>query len=129
MSDYFLIDNLEDIDIFIKKTNALHDGYIIAVDYLNNGIKISNDCYEFNPELKQLKIRVLITSIHDVILEMVFENILKWKITEDDNDILEANVCFGKKGFIIWSNDTIDLNNVEKNDSYVIAKKMKWRFL
>ncbi len=110
MNKYFLIDKLADIDIFIEKTNALHDGYIIAVEYLNNGIKISGDAYEFNSELKQLKIRVLIMSIQDVVLEMVFENILKWKITEGDCDILEADVRFDKNGFVIWADDSIDLD-------------------
>ena len=127
MGNDFSIENFADIDTFIKKTNALHDGYIIAVEFQNNGIKISDDVYEFNSELKQLKIRVLITSIQDVILEMVFENILEWKITDSGYDILEASVGFNDKGFIIWADGAIDMDNIEKNDSYVIAEKMKWR--
>ena len=27
----------EDIEIFLDKTNALHDGYILGVQYANNG--------------------------------------------------------------------------------------------
>lgn len=129
MNSYYSIKSLADIDTFIKKTNALHDGYIITVDYRNDGIKISGDVYEFNPELKQLKIRVLITSIQDAVLEMEFENVLEWKITEADYDILEANVSFDKNGFVIWADGAIDLNNVQGNDSYVIAEIMKWRIL
>lgn len=129
MNKYISIKNLTDIDTFIEKTNALHDGYIIAVEYQNNGIKISGDCYEFDSSMKQLKIRVLITSIQDAVLEMLFEDILEWKITEADYDILEADVSFDNKGYIIWSDRAIDLDNVEKNGSYVIAEKMKWRIL
>ena len=129
MSNYYSINTSTDIDTFIEKTNALHDGYIVAVEYRNNGIKISGDVYEFNPELKQLKIRVLITSIQDAVLEMEFENILEWKITETNYDILEASVSFDEKGFVVWADGAIDLNNVQENDSYVIAKKMKWRIL
>lgn len=129
MDNYFSIKNLADINTFIEKTNALHDGYIIAVEYQNNGIKISGNYYEFNPELKQLKIRVLITSIQGAVLEMVFENISEWKITEANNDILEAAVSFDDKGFIVWAVGAINLDNIEDNDSYVIAEKMKWRIL
>lgn len=129
MNNYYIIKNLADIDTFIEKTNALHDGYIVAVEYHNSGIKISGDVYEFNPELKQLKIRVLISSIQDAILEMVFENVLEWKITEVNNDISEADVTFDEKGFIIWADGPIDLNNVQENDLYVIAKEMKWRII
>ena len=127
MNNYYSIKSPADIDTFIEKTNALHDGYIVAVEYRNNGIKISGDVYEFNPELKQLIIRVLITSIQDAVLEMEFENVLEWKITQSNCDILEAGVSFDEKGFIIWADGAIDLNNVQENDSYVIAGKMKWR--
>lgn len=129
MDNYFPIKNLTDIETFIEKTNALHDGYIISVVYQNNGIKISDNAYEFNSELTQLKIQILITSICDAILEIVFENILEWKITEAGYNILEACVVFNDKGFIIWSDDEIDLDKLESNDSYVIAEKMKWRIL
>lgn len=129
MPNYFSIGNLADIDNFIEKTNALHDGYIIAVEFHNNGIKITDTAYEFNSELTQLKICVLITSIHDAVLEMIFDDIIKWKITEDQRDIIEAAVCFDCRGFIVWSDDTVDIDNLEKNDSYVIAGKMKWRIL
>lgn len=119
------------MNTFIEKTNALHDGYVIGVEYRNNGIKITQTgmAYEFNYELTRLKIRVLITSICDVVLDMVFENILKWKVTDGQCDILEAAVCFDDKGFIVWSDDEIDLDKLDRNDSYVIAKKMKWRLL
>ena len=129
MDNYFSIKNLADIDTFIDKTNALHDGYILAVEYQNNGIKISDDGYEFNYELRELKIRILITSIQDAVLEMVFESVEEWKLTEDGCNILEAAVCFDDKGFIVWSDGAIDLDKIERNASYVIAQKMKWRFL
>lgn len=128
MNNYFSIKNLADINTFVEKTNALHDGYIIAVEFQNNGIK-STDCgYEFDWALRRLKIRVLITSIQDAVLEMVFENVWEWKITEAQYDILEAGVGFDDKGSIIWTNDAGDMDNFKENDSYVIAKKMKWRF-
>lgn len=129
MNNYFAIKNVTDIDNFIEKTNALHDGYIVAVKYQNNGIEISGDVYKFNPEFKQLIIHVLITSIQDVVLEMKFENVVEWKITESTEGILETGVRFDENGFVVFADGEIDLNNVQKNNSYVIAKVMKWRIL
>ena len=117
------------MNTFIEKTNALHDGYVIGVEYQNKGIKTTDMAYEFNYELTKLKIRVLITSIQDAVFEMVFEKILKWKITDEQYDILEAAVCFDDKGFIVWSDNEINLDKLDRNNSYVIAEKMKWRIL
>lgn len=129
MNKYYSIKSFADLDTFKEKTNALHDGYIIAVEYRNNGIKISGDVYEFNPELEHLIIRVLITSIQNAVLEMVFESVLEWKITKTQSDIVEVAVCFNDNGFLVLTDDATNLENFIDNDSYVIAKKMKWRFL
>ena len=129
MDNYFSIKNLADIDIFIEKTNALHDGYIIAVEFQNKGIKPTKCGHEFDWTLRRLKIRVLITSIQDAVLEMVFEHVIELKITEEQNDILEAGVRFDDNGFVIWTDDAEGMENVKETDSYVIAEKMKWRIL
>lgn len=137
MNNYTAIKNLADIDTFIKKTHALHDGYVIAVEYLNKGIKptvLDSELYtgwgyEFNWALTRLKVRVLITSIQDAVLEMIFENVLEWKISEAQDDILEVGVGFDDKGFIIWTDDAGGMDSFKENDSYVIAEKMKWRIL
>lgn len=129
MNNYFSIKNLADIDTYIEKTNALHDGYIIAVEFQNNGIKPTDCGYKFDWELRQLKIRVLITSIQDAVLEMVFEHVIEWKISEAQDDILEVGVGFDDKGFLIWTDDAGGMDSFKENDSYVIAEKMKWRIL
>ena len=129
MNNYFSIKNLADIDTFIEKTNALHDGYIIDVEFHNKGIKPIVGGYHFDWTLRRLKIRVLITSMQDAVLEMVFEHILEWKISEAQDDILEVGLGFDDKGFIIWANDAECMHNVKENDSYVIAEKMKGRIL
>lgn len=129
MENYYSIKSPSDIDNFIEKTNALHDGYIIAVEYHNNGIKTTDKGHKFNSALTQLKVCVLITSIEDSVLEMVFENILEWKITETQSEISEAAVRFDDNGLLIWRDDADGIDNVKENDSYIIAKKMKWRIL
>lgn len=129
MNKYFSIKNPADIDTFIEKTNALHDGYIIAVEFNNKGIIPTDVGYNFDWTLRRLKIRVLITSMQDAVLEMVFEHILEWKITEDQSDIIEVGVGFDDKGFIIWTDDAGGMDDFKENYSYVIAEKMKWRIL
>ena len=37
---YNSIKSSEDIQYFLEKVNSLHDGYIIGVQYVNNGIPI-----------------------------------------------------------------------------------------
>lgn len=134
MGDFNLIKTADDIADFLKKTNHLHDGYIIAAEYCNNGITPIDSGYEFNPEHTQLKIRVMITSIMDAVAEMVFENLVDWTLNNSQGniimgDILDTAVFFNEKGQIIWTDDTANNDNFTENSSYVIAHRMKWRFL
>ena len=59
----------KDIENFLDKTNALHDGYIISVQYVNGGITKLDYGHHFNPEQTKLIIQVLVTSIFDAILD------------------------------------------------------------
>ena len=129
--NYISIKNTDDINTFIETTNALHDGYIVAVQFHNKGISpIKEVCgHEFDWTLRRLKVRVLITSMYDAVLEMVFDHVLEWRITEDFSDILETGLRFNDNGFIVWTDDAQDLDDVRESDSYVIAEKMKWRIL
>lgn len=129
--NYISIKNTDDINTFIEKTNALHDGYIVAVQFHNKGIKPTKEVcgHEFDWTLRRLKVRVLIESMYDAVLEMVFDHILEWRITEDFSDILETGLRFNDNGFIVWTDDAEGLDDVKENDSYVIAEKMKWRIL
>lgn len=129
MNNYFSIKTHADIETFIEKTNALHDGYIVAVEFKDKGIKPTDHGYEFDWMLRRLKIRVLITSIYDAVLEMVFENVLEWKITESREDIFEVGLGFDDKGLIIWTDDSDNMALFGNSKSYVLAKKMKWRIL
>ena len=118
-----------DIDTFLEKTNVLHDGYIIGVEFHNNGIIPTKFGYEFRPELKQLTIRVLITSIYDAVLEMVFDEVLEWRVTDSQRDIIEAAVFFNDRGFLVWTDDAGTVGTFKENDSYVVADRMKWRII
>ena len=129
MSSHYLIQNEEDINSFIEKTNALHDGYIIAIEYNHSGIKVVDQGYEISPELTRLMIQIMVTSINDAVVELIFENILDWKMTDTENEILDSYVFMDKNGWLVWSDDANNKSTYKQNSFYVVAEKIKWRII
>ncbi len=118
----------KDIKMFLDRTNSLHDGYIVGVQYLNNGISSIGDEYSFNPEETKLILRILVTSICDTLIEIEFKNLLEWQIKDSQwEDITDTTVIINEKHWIVWSDDTYSNEEEMKKSSYVIAKSMKWR--
>jgi len=117
----------KDIEVFLEKTNYLHDGYIIDVRYTHNGIsKIENGHY-FEPDKTKLILKILVTSIWDAVVEIEFESLFEWQIKDNQGDILHTSVAFDEQNRIIWSDDAyINMDEVKKG-SYAIASSMKWR--
>lgn len=124
---YHEIKTIKDIQFFLDRSNSLHDGYIINVQYANNGISIDGDTYYFNPEQTKLTLKILVTSICDTIIEIEFENLKEWQIKDNQWDMTDTSVIFDKDDWILWSDDVyVDADELKKG-SYVIAKTMKWR--
>lgn len=120
----------KDIEEFIERSNSLHDGYIIAVHYSNNGItKMNGGGYHFKPEKTKLSIQVLVTSIYDTIIEIEFENIQEWQIKDNQWEITDTAVLFDEKNRILWLDDEYINPEDTKMGSYVIAGSMKWRII
>lgn len=122
-----IIKTKENIKNFLDKTNALHDGYIIGVQYTNGGITKLDYGYHFNPEQTKLIIQVLVTSICDTVVEIEFENLLEWQIKDNQWDITDSSIMFDENGSIIWLDNVYTNAEEMKKGSYVIAKTMKWR--
>ena len=122
-----MIKTKENIENFLVKTNALHDGYIIGVQYTNSGITKSDYGHHFNPQQTKLTIQVLVTSIYDTIVELEFENLLEWQIKDNQWDITDSSIMFDENGSIIWVDNVYITVEEMKKGSYVIAKIMKWR--
>ena len=121
------IQSEQDIKEFLAQTNYLHDGYLLAVQYANNGISVSKDEYSFDFEKTKLILRIMVTSIFDTVIEIEFEGLSEWQIRDNQCDILNTAVFFDENHRIVWTDDTyINLENL-KNTSYVIAQSMKWR--
>ena len=122
-----IIKTKKDIENFLDKTNALHDGYIIGIQYANGGITKLDYGHHFNPEQTKLIIQVLVTSIFDTIVEIEFENLLEWQIRDNQWEITGSSVIFNENGSIIWLDDVYTTAEEMKKGSYVMAKTMKWR--
>ncbi|MBR2970924.1 MAG: hypothetical protein IKC48_03925 [Clostridia bacterium] len=126
---YNVIKSNDDILYFLEKTNALHDGYIIGIQYENNGISQTENGHSFNPEQTKLVLKILVTSICDSIVEIEFESLLEWQIKDSQCEITDTTVMFDDHNWIIWSDEpNISIDEV-KNGSYAIARSMKWRIV
>ena len=120
----------EDIRFFFEKTNSLHDGHIINVQHTNTGISKVENGYWITPEQTKLTLQILVTSIWDVVVEIVFENVSEWQIKNCYYwDMTDTSVIFNDQNWIIWSDDVFVNMEETKKGSYAIAKSMKWRII
>ena len=120
----------DDIKTFLNKTNSLHDGYIIGVQYINDVMtNVDENGYFNNPDATKLILKILVTSIWDTVVELEFEAIREWQIKEHLWDMTDTSIVFDENGLIVWSNDVFTDMSDLKNRSYVIASSMKWRIV
>ena len=122
----------KDIQDFIDKTNSLHDGYIIGLQYTNDvHTNIDKNGHFTNPDATKLILRILVTSIWDTVVEIEFESLWKWQVLNDTyfDVILDTSVSFNDKGYIVWADDVWTDQNDLDDCSFAIAKSMKWRIV
>lgn len=118
-----------DIEEFLDSTNDLHDGYIIGVQYANNGITSIPHGHQFDFLKTKLILQILVTSMNDTIVEMEFEGLTEWQIKDNQWDIVVASVMFDENKRIIWSDDQFVNMEELKKGSFAIAQSMKWRIV
>ena len=120
----------EDIKEFLENTNFLHDGYIVSAEYAHNGISKIENGHSVSPWMTTLRLRVLVTSIWDAVVEIKFEGLDGWQIKEDSlSAILLTTLSFDDHGRIVWAGDVWQDLEELKSCSYVIASSMKWRMI
>lgn len=127
--NYNEIRTTKDIEYFLETANDLHDGYVLSVQYANNGIIKTETGHQINPSQTKLSVNILVTSIYDTVVEMVFENILEWQIKVDQFDITETAIEFDDGGFVIWADGESADTDTRNDGSYVIARSLKWRIV
>ena len=129
MNEYHSIATQADFTRFLEETNDLHDGYIISVQYQNDGIVPIPHGHAFHPEKAKLRIQILVTSIFDTVVELLFSGIAEWQIKDSMWDMTQTAISFTKEGQVIWTNDYSTAPEVRKDCSYVIAASMKWKIV
>ena len=125
----YSIKNTNDINDFLHNTNLLHDGYVVDVKYMNNGISKIEGGHYFEPAKTKLILQILVTSMCDAMVEIEFENLLEWQIQGNQRSIFGASVSFNKENLIVWTDDMYTSTEEMKKGSYVIAESMKWRIV
>lgn len=119
----------KDVETFLEQSNGLHDGYILSVQFSHNGYKPQeNGSICVYPEDNELKIRILITSIWNTVIELVFKEVSEWQLRDDMGDIFETSVSVSEDGKIVWTDAFSTDEETRKNGSYVIARSMEYRF-
>ena len=122
----------KDIQYFLEKTNSLHDGYIVGVQYTNDILtNVDENGYFTKPYATKLILKILVTSIWNTVVEIEFENLWEWQLLNDTyfSVILDTSISFNDKGYIIWADDVWENRDDLEGCSYAIAKSMKWRIV
>jgi len=126
--DYHIISDEIDAAAFLSEANGLHDGYIVSVDYQHHGYTWGNPMY-IDPEKTKLVLRVMVTSIYNTLIEMVFEFIYDFQIKDDEFGLLDSSITFSKDGYVTWCGDLTTEPDSLRDSNYVVSKVMKWRIV
>lgn len=124
----YSIRSQKDIEYFLEQTNGLHDGYLVGVQYVHRGYEGGDSC-RIDPALSELRIRYMVTSICDALVELVFTSLAKWQIKDDAMDVTDISISIEEDSKIVWTDCHSTLPEIRKNGSYVVAKEMKWHFV
>ena len=121
----------EDAKSFVEAVNHLHDGEITAIDYRFTGItKLPEGGHMYAPDMTELRITVLVTSIWDSVVELVFESLDDWQLGGHSGScIYDILVDFSDRGFVIWTTGCSTDMAVMREADFVISRRMKWRFV
>ena len=125
----------EDAKSFMEAVNSLHDGEITDIHYQFNGItKLPEGGHMYAPDMTEMRITVLVTSIWDSVVELIFEALDDWQLgscsrSNIGTDIYGILVDFDDKGFVIWTTGHSTDMAVMREADFVIARRMKWRFV
>ena len=126
----YAIRTQEDIVTFLNESNYLHDGYVQSVHYDDLGYeRLENGSSRVYADRGELKIRVIITSLCDTVIELVFKSVTKWQIQCGPlNCIFGISVAFSDNGQIVWTDEYSADEKTRQNGSYVVAGSMEYRF-
>ena len=123
----YAIRTQEDIVTFLNESNGLHDGYVQSVHYDDLGYERGTG--KIYSDRAELRIRVIITSVWDTVIELIFKSVTKWQIQCGPlNCIFGISVAFSDNGQIVWTDGPSTDEKTRQQGSYVIAGSMEYRF-
>ena len=130
-NDYHVIKSTADVKELQAVSNGLHDGYILHVEYCNNGISACNHHLSFDYSKKALRLHILVTSLPEhPTFEIFFQNILEWQVNEYQfSNMIGFSVLFLDNGMIMWADGISSNMDDLKSGSYVIADTIQYRQL
>lgn len=123
--EYYEIRNEQDAAAFLSETNGLHDGYIVSVNYQHQGYAWGNPMF-IDPKKSKLVLNVMVTSIYNTLVELVFEDIKDFQIKDVNYDLLDSSIVFSEDGFVTWCGDYSCEPDILRESNYVAAGTMKW---
>lgn len=122
----------EDIETFLKETNGLHDGYITSVHYDNENmyVPLEDGRAEIGTFDGVLRIRVLISSVCDTVIELIFKNVFDWQMNlRKVYEIFDSSLAVSENGDIVWTDMPGTDRETREKGAFVVAKSMEYRFI
>ena len=84
---------------------------------------------KYRKKRRLLRLTVLVTSIWDSVVELVFEDLNDWQLTGRQSEIYGITMDFNDHGAVIWTTAHSTDVAFMKEANYVISRHMKWRFM
>ena len=118
-----------DIAVFLEQSNCLHDADLLSAQFENSGIGTGNPRF-IDDRKTVLRLRYVVTSIRDTVIELVFEGIREWTLRHPPYaEVVDTALSFTDDGRIIWADDLSTAPEYRRDCSFVIAEKMLWRIV
>ena len=122
--DYRIISDEKDAAAFLAEANGLHDGYIVSVNYQHQGYTWGNPIY-IDPEKTKMVLCVMVTSIYDTLIEIVFESIKDFQIKDADYELLDSSISFSKvEVTMVFSSDDSTFSNFDAASSSLALRNL-----
>lgn len=144
MSGWTYVDTDEDKDELMKKTMGFHDAYIVGLEFMPGTFVCDEGTFLGGPGHKRLKM-VFASEWFEEPLEVIFEDVRRFNVAGSQNkysdEIFECSLSFrndlysgSDEQLILWTDggypkqQNTDELLTEPVCTYVISKKMRWRF-
>ena len=144
MGTWKYITDKNDVEEFIKETMAMHDSFMVGLDYINGLWGMDSAAYFSGSNSKNLRV-IFNSPWTDGKIEMIFENVCRFNVAGwqeyYSDEILECSIRLEKlkrtsdETYILWTAGgspracTMEELLTEPIDTYIISKRVRWRIV